>query len=40
MLKKLFLTSLICGLCFTSLMADDAEAKKEDKLMMCKWNWI
>ena len=33
MLKKLFLTSLICGLCFTSLMADDAEAKKEDKLL-------
>ncbi len=33
MLKKLLLTSLICGLCFTSLMAQDAEEKKEDKLL-------
>ena len=33
MLKKLFLTTLICGLCFTSLMAQDADEKKEDKLL-------
>ncbi len=33
MLKKFFLTSLICGLCFTSLMAQDADEKKEDKLL-------
>ncbi|MBR4902033.1 MAG: hypothetical protein IKZ46_13940 [Victivallales bacterium] len=33
MLKKLLLTSLICGLCFTSLMAQDADEKKEDKLL-------
>ena len=33
MLKKFFLTSLICGLCFTTLMAQEAEEKKEDKLL-------
>ena len=38
MLKKFFLASLICSLCFTSLMAQDAEdvadaKKKEDKLL-------
>ncbi len=33
MLKKFFLTSLICSLCFASLMAQEAEEKKEDKLL-------
>ena len=33
MLKKLFLTSLICSLCISSLMAQEADDQKEDKLL-------